>query len=216
MEYPWLVPLTYALSLCATALAWFVARRRAEHRPIALLMSAGLASDVARRLLYVHALVPGYARAAGGPLTGWARVAGHAEEALFLSWFVAFTAAAMAIFTKRRPWAIFAVWTVVCIVLSATYPTTRGYLLQRVYLGIDGVSLAASGWFLVAWLRSTKPAFGLRHACVIVVLSTELFSLMVGPWRADLFTAWPLAQAGYAVVFLMLIVMQGSALWMSS
>src|SRR5258705_458631 len=105
MEYPWLVPLTYALSLCATALAWVVARRRAEHRPIALLMTAGLASDVARRLLYVHALVPGYARAAGGPLTGWARITAHVDNAFFLVWFAAFTAAAMAIFIKRRPWA---------------------------------------------------------------------------------------------------------------
>jgi hypothetical protein len=215
MERPWLVPVTYALSALATALAWVVARRRAEHRPIALLLTLGLASDAVRRLLFVYAIGPGYVVAAGGPLTGAARGAFHVEQALFLAWPAAFTAAALAIFLKRRPWLVAGAWALMSGAVIVAYPTIRGASLQRVYLGVQAVSLAASCGFLLAWFRSADRGVAVAHGCIALVLVTELVSLMIGPWRADLFTAWPIAQGSYAVVFLSLILMQGGALWMT-
>src|SRR4051812_1163686 len=97
MVWPWLVPLTYALSLTATALAWGIARRHVEHRPIAMLLSLGLASDVGRRLLNIAVL------STPGPYAGTARVAYHIEQALYLAWLAGVTATSLRLFIPRRP-----------------------------------------------------------------------------------------------------------------
>jgi hypothetical protein len=212
---PWLELVTYALSLGATALAWTLVRRRHEHRPFAVLLTVGLVSDVVRRLLHVYALPPAHVVAAGSPLSGVVRTAFHVEQAMFLSWLAALTAASLHVFLKRRPWPVVAVWALAVLALAITYPVTRGAALQRVYLWIEAATLAASLGFVVAWIRSPdreSPAF--HQVCVALVLGTELTSLFVGPWKAvDLFAAWPLAQLAYAGLFVFLILLQGGVLW---
>jgi hypothetical protein len=212
---PWLDLAGYSLALGATGLAWWLARRRRDHRPFAVLLTFGFAIDVVRRLLYVCVLIPVEARAQGGPFTGWDRIAAHVDTALFLSWPAALTVASLHVFLKRRPWPALAAWALAVVALAITYPVTRGEVLQRVYLWIEAATLAASWGFVIAWIRSPdrgSPAF--HQVCVALVLGTELTSLFVGPWKAvDLFAAWPLAQLAYAGLFVFLILLQGGVLW---
>jgi uncharacterized protein (TIGR03382 family) len=215
VQWPWLEPVTYALALGAMALAWLLTRRHRHHRPFAVLLTFGLAVDVVRRLLYVNALAPAEARAQGGPLTGWGRIVSDVDVALFLAWPAALTATTLHVFLKRRPWPVLAAWALAVHDLAITYPTTRGEVLQRVYLWIQAATLAASWGFVIAWIRSPdreSPAF--HQVCVALVLATEMTSLFVGPWKAaNLFAAWPLAQLAYAGLFVFLILLQGGVLW---
>jgi hypothetical protein len=216
MAWPWLVPLTYILSALATALAWVVARRNVEHRSCAALLTFGLASDVVRRLLQVHAIGPGYARAAGAPLTGVSRVAFHVSEALFFAWLAGLVAVALRLFMfPRRPlWPVAAAWGTIVVALILTYPTTRGAVLQRVYLGGQAVTMAVTWGFVLAWIRWPErgvPTFA--QTCLAIVLMTELMQLFVGPWTENVFTAWPAAQLLYAVMFGFLMLLQGGISW---
>jgi hypothetical protein len=46
-----LLRVAYLLALVAVALAWVFARRRAEHHPIAALLTVGLVADVSASLV---------------------------------------------------------------------------------------------------------------------------------------------------------------------
>lgn len=48
----------YLLTAAMTILAWIVARRRPEHRPVALVLTLGLAFNLARAALLTWALPP--------------------------------------------------------------------------------------------------------------------------------------------------------------
>jgi hypothetical protein len=68
----------YVFSITATVLAWAIVAQRPEHRPVALLLSLGLAADLAQRVLVSAVLnVP-------GPYAGGARLAFHVQEAAFI------------------------------------------------------------------------------------------------------------------------------------
>jgi hypothetical protein len=208
----------YALSALATALAWLVARRLPEHRPIAMLLTLGLASDVVRRQLRIAIIAPGYARAAGAALTGGARVAFHVSEALYFAWLAALIAASLRLFIlPRRPlWPVAATWSATVVALVLTYPTTRGALLQRVYLGGQGVTVALSWGFVLAWFRSRERApVTFAQSCLVLLLMTELMQLFIGPWIEDAYTTWPVAQLFYTTIFGFLVLLQGGVLWTS-
>jgi hypothetical protein len=76
-----LVLVAYVLTVVAGALAWWIARLRAEHLPVALLLTVGLACDLTRRSLHVLCLAPAHLRLGTGPLEGWSRAAGHVAAA---------------------------------------------------------------------------------------------------------------------------------------
>jgi hypothetical protein len=203
---------TYAALGLACVLAWALASRQPAHRPIALLLSAGLLSDLARRALRVLVLAP--ARAEGAvPFTGGARVAAAGEVFLFLSWPAAIAAAALFVYLGRRPWAVGAAWLLVSGVLVAGYPTFRGELLGRCYLGFELAAVACALFCVVRWYPSkgkTSPA----QASLALLVATETVSL-VGAWRVGVFDNWQLTQALNTLVFAVLSFLQGGFLWQS-
>lgn len=206
--------LGYALSALVTALAWLVTQRRPAHRPIALLLTLGLGSDVIRRQLYVHAIGPGHVVAAGGPLTGAARVAFHVEQALFLAWPAGLVATALAIFLRRRPWLVAAAWTFAVEALVRSYPVTRGDVLRRAYLAAELLTIAISSGAVIQWGRSRQwptPA----QDILMVLIGAEIATVW-GPWRHDLFGGWSANQIMYSVTYLVVALLQGVVLWKHS
>jgi hypothetical protein len=84
-------------SVTATVLAWPIVAQRPEHRPVALLLSLGLAADLVQRVLVSAVLnVP-------GPYAGGERVAFHVQEAAFIAWTFGIVATVIAVYAKRRP-----------------------------------------------------------------------------------------------------------------
>ncbi len=209
-----LVLLTYGLSIVATGLAWAVAWRRAEHRPIALLLTLGLVTDVVRRVLH-FVLVPGYAAAAGGPLTGWYRLAGNLATADFLVWPAAVAAAAVVVFLERRPIVVAVVWAAVSAGLAAAYPQVRGAALGRVFLVAELAALLVATGSIVTWVRrGLGPE--VHHVSIALVVAARLCAVVAGPWKVNLFGAWPLAQVGYAALYAALIIIMGGSEWTRS
>jgi hypothetical protein len=204
----WLV----ALSVVVTALAWAVARRRADHRPIAWFLTAALAADVLRWPLRVFVIAPARAaRIADEPFAGWVRATWHVHEALFLVWPVGIAALFVWLFLRRRPWAIGVACAALVAYLVATYPETRGAVLQRWYLGAELAAVAVSVGACVQWLwRRESPK--LPHACAIMIGCVEV-ALFIGPFRGNVFTTWDLARLGYVILYVALAVVQGGSLW---
>jgi hypothetical protein len=212
----------YALAVVAVALAWALARRRAEHRPIAALLTVGLVADVCRRALAVLILDPTHARLGSAPFTGWPRVAGHAGEALFLAWPAAIAAAAIAVFhlgtpeAKRRGHlAIAAVYGAALLALVVTYPITRGDTLVRCYLAANLAAIVVGIGATGTWI-SARRLPEVQHFAIALVVVAELVSAVAGPWRLDLFGSWSLAQVSYALLLGVLIALQGGLLWIST
>src|SRR5271170_1747470 len=113
----------YALSVLATVLAWTLARRSAEHRPIAYLLTVGLASDLAVKALrwfYLNDVIA--RRGVDVRWLGVERAAGHATDALTMTWPAALVGAALVVFLARRPWPALAGYVVAVSVLVITHP----------------------------------------------------------------------------------------------
>jgi hypothetical protein len=211
----------------AAVLGWGLAARSPAHRPIAWLLSVGFGSDVARRLLRVAVLAPARVALGTAPYGGAARVAFHAESALFLAWPAAIAATALVVLLRpaegdateaRQPRDVLGValvWALVMGALAASYPLVRGSLLARCYLGAELAALVVGVGALATWIgRRRTPE--VRHVALALVLAAELVSVLVGPWRVGLFASWTLAQAVYVALFGVLILLQGGAWWMSS
>lgn len=83
------------------ALAWRHAQARPRHRPIALLISAGIFADLTRRALALIILGPARQLLGGAPYGGGARVAFHVDQALLLLYPAALAAVALIVFARR-------------------------------------------------------------------------------------------------------------------
>jgi hypothetical protein len=195
----------YVFSITATVLAWAIVAQRPKHRPVALLLSLGLAADLAQRVLVSAVLnVP-------GPYAGGARLAFHVQEAAFIAWPFGIVAAVVAVYSKRRPWPVLPAWALAACVLAAGYPAIRGDVLRGAYLAIQlGALLVALGVFL-AWIRH-RLGMGLTRGAVLAILAVELF-LLLGPYRGSVFTSWAVAQGAYTTLYAALVLAQGVSLW---
>ena len=72
------------MSVIAVALGWAIARRRTDHRTFAALLSLGLVSDIILWALHRWVMPPPLLN--GPPLTGWVRIAGDVDTALYVAW----------------------------------------------------------------------------------------------------------------------------------
>jgi hypothetical protein len=195
----------YVLSITATVLAWAIVPKRPDHRPVALLLSLGLAADLVQRVLVSTVLdVP-------GPYQGGARVAFHLQEAAFVAWPFGVVAAVVAAFPRRRPWPVLPAWALAVLVLAAGYPAIRGDVLRKAYLAIHLGALAVALGVFLAWIRH-RQAMGLTRGAVLAVLAVELF-LLFGPYRGSVFTSWAVAQGAYVTLYAALSMAQGVSLW---
>jgi hypothetical protein len=212
----WLVPALYVVSAIATALAWVLARRKPEHRPIAYLLSGGLASDLAQHALHPF-LLHWIATLGDATWTGWPRVAAHAYQALFMVWPAALAATALVVFLGRKPWVVIVFYAVVVAEVVEWHPKARDGSLPRVYAMVQTAALlvavgSAAMWYLSS--RGTRERATTAQAAVMFILSVEVPSL-AGAWRIGIFTNWHLAQIAALAMFVLLITLQGVFLWKS-
>jgi hypothetical protein len=218
------VVVAYAFTVGAAALAWMIARRRVEHRSFALLLSIGLAVDVARygvRVLLAPLL-------GAAPLEGWARAAGHVDEALFLAWPASLAAASLVTFvaepnddlehqrrTVRVLASVAATWLLAVVALVVTYPITRGGILARYYLAAELGAIVVGIGSIATWIPARR-APEIWHVSIALVVVAEFVDAIVGPWRVGIFGSWSLGQLVHALLCALLIVLQGGLLWMLS
>jgi hypothetical protein len=146
----------YLLSAVATALAWIVARRRAEHGPIAWALSIALAADIGRAVLLAWVLPPPNLAPSTPPLEGALRIAIYADRALFAAWPAALAAVALRVLARRPAWPVAIGYVASVAVLVGWYPALRFDALRKAYLAIE---LAAGfvGFGALVFYRRTKP-----------------------------------------------------------
>jgi hypothetical protein len=205
----------YGFSALATVLAWTLARRSAEHRPVAWLLTTGLAVDLARRALRTFYILPVIRPLRGHPLTGVPLAVAHVNDALFLTWSAALAACAMVVYLGRRLWAAVAVWAAVVAGLVAFHPTESSGTLGRVFTAAQLGSLAAGLGCAATWyLSESRAPTTTAQASLGVIIAGELATL-VGSWRIGAFDNWHISQILYLLLYMLLGVLQGGFLWQS-
>lgn len=205
--------LPYLIAILSAVLAILLARRRAEHRPVALFLGAMVAIDLARlarRAIFPLGDLP-------HPHAGLARLAFHVDEAGFIAWPFGLAALAIVVFGGRpRPWFVLAAYVATLAGLVALYPSAyvRAEGLQRVYLAAFLASFALYVATLARWggLRA-KPSS--EHAVLLILGALDLARLLA--FRGSIFEHW----AAYAlpvnvVSFGLISAVQGGFLWTSS
>ena len=203
-----IVLVLFVLSAAATLLAWMVARRRADYRPVAWLLTFQLFNDLIRQVLRDFVFAPWYPKLGGEPATGWLRVAAHVEQILFLSWRVAIAALAVWIYGKRRPWLVAAVFAAVGIALIVSYPTTRGPLLQKVYLGVELAVICVAIGFFFRWYFGREP-WTPEHMVTGLIIALEAAMITGGPYREIIWINWGKAWAILLVLYTAIIIIEG-------
>jgi hypothetical protein len=206
----------------AAVAAISIAFRTREHRPVAFFLGLTAVADGGACALQNLVLRPArLALGPGVPYAGDARVAFHASQALFLSWPAGLAALAL-VAGGRRPWVAFAVWAITFAALVATYPETRGELLQRWYFAAELAALALGLRYVAGWLRRVasrnKPALNsaaiLAGLCTLILFAVDMTNVAVGAWRGNIYTDWHLSRVSYSVEYAVLIVLQiGGGTW---
>lgn len=207
-----LVGMTYAGAVVASTLAWDASRDRPAHRPVAALLTFGLAADAARRALRSFVLAPAYAALNGAPATGMVRAVAHLDQALFLGYPAALAAVTLWIFVKRRPWPVLVGYMLTEIGLVATYPALRRQV-PTIYLGFQLACLTVAVGSLIHWMIFRKNPPTVPHWTVALMVVVEIAIVAAGPWRLGLFLKWDLAQMAYCMLYMMLIVIQWGWSW---
>lgn len=193
------------LLVAAAASAVVLACRRPGegYAPVALLLVAVLAANLARYAINAHL----YA-VARPPYVGRARALFHVEQALYAAEPFGLLAGSLVVFVRRSPWPLVLAWAVTVAALVLSYPALRGDPLRRAYLAITLVGLLGScSTFMHFVQRRERPK--LAHVAVMLMVAIELVSVLLGPWGQGLFDSYTLAQAVYAVLFGILIFLQG-------
>lgn len=207
----------YALSALATALAWILARRRAEHHPVAVLLTVGLGADGARqvlRTLYLNAAMQRLG--ADVPWTGPARLAATLSHALFLAWPAALVGAALVVFLRRRAWPAGAAHLATVAAIVVVHPIAGNGSLARALTAVQLAAVLSSlGCALTWYLRPTKEPTSTAQAALSLIVGVELTTLGFA-WRTGIFAGWHLSQAIYVVMYAVLIILQGGFVWQSS
>lgn len=193
-------------------LAARLARTRAEHRPIAALLAAAAAADIAAWALAALVLAPARAELGAAPYQGAARMAFHGTQATFLLWPAGLAACASAVWLPRARGAVAgvgAVYGLSCAGVVLAYPALRGAALAQVYLAAQlAAAVVVVGAGVAWWRRRARPTFsdgsmlllGAYHVAVLVAS------------RAP-FTGWDLTAGVLVVMYSALAGMHGERLW---
>lgn len=186
-------------------MAWRAARRVREHRPVAAAVTYGLGADLAMRFLQV-AFLEGAPR----PFTGAARLAYHAEVALFFGWPCALALLAAHVFRPGRAGAVFAGWVPSWVPVGVWFGLVPGHILtfplggKRTSKLFFWVEIAALAWAAWCVIRSWRTRWGREHGAVLFLLGTELVIVLLGPFITNVFKDWNLAKLLYTASFLTL------------
>jgi hypothetical protein len=193
----------------AVSFAWKLTARRPEYRPIAILLTVGIAADMLYLGWSVAVLGP-LARSLGVavPWTGWARVAGVVANALSLVWPASLVATAL-VMTKAKPWIAIAGWVLAVLAFVVLHPIAGDGSQEQLLLVVRAAAALATTAIGITWIQrpNREPATAADFALALV-LTGELLSLL-GAWRVGVFEHWYVSQALYLATFGMLIVSQG-------
>jgi len=205
----------YILSVLAVASAWGLARRDRTHRPVAVLLTLGLASDVAVRALQAFYLESARVRlGVSVPWTGTDRIVGHVSDAVVLLWPAALAGASIAVFLGWRPWLAVAGYVLAVVAFIVLHPIGGNGSLPLALKAFNVASVAVAVGCAATWYMKTEKS-GERpntaRAALLVLLPIELASL-AGAWRLG-FAKWHLSQIAYLVMFSILVLIQGGSLW---
>jgi hypothetical protein len=206
--------LTQVLQVINVICAVVLARRSREYRPIAVFLCGVTCADLLSMALAAWVLPPPPQEL---PLSGFARLAAHIDCALFLMWPAWLAETALAVFMKRRAWPVVALlWAVMVAALVLTYPATRGIVLQRWFLAAELVALMVTLGAIIQWAWHTHELPRVQHIALMLIFGVDVASLIAGPWRTVIYEAWPLAQFMSAVLYALLITLQGRMAWTSA
>lgn len=203
----------YVLSALATALAWVLARRRAEHRPVAVLLSVGLASDVAVKLIRRFYLDTQIAQlGVDARWTGAPRRVAVLVHALFLAWPAALVGAALVVFLRRSAWPAGAGYAAAVAAVVVTHPIAGDGSLGRMLTAVQLAAVLTSFGCAVTWALRSRERSTSAQACMLVIAFVEL-AAMAGSWRVGVFTGWQLSRIAYVTMYVVAIVIQVGFLW---
>lgn len=204
MTLLWIARLT---QIAAAVSAVLLARRRADHRPFAVFLLVVTAANLARAVL--ASVYPLLRPLDMPPLEGAARVAFHAEQALFTTWPAGIAAVSIALFARRRWLALLPgfAWIGLVAYLATHYPTVRGEELRRVYLvaELGALCVTAAGAVLWTWRRESPSPARVALMCVVLM---EGACLLAGAWRRGFWIYWNLQQIAYVLLYLTLTAFQ--------
>lgn len=199
-----------ALHAGAAVTAWRLSRPHLlpYYRPIAHFLAWSLLTEIVRWVNRVWVLA-----GAVRPLEGWARVAGHGEQALALAWPAGVAAVAWWAFVRpphrgqRGGLAAVALGYLGALGWLVThYPAIRGERLQVFYQGFHRWSVVA-GIFavIVHHVQSARaPSWPqLPQRVAVILLAIEVLAEVAGPyaWHASLFDDADLGVVIYSALY---------------
>lgn len=194
----------YALLFGAVGLAWALEARRPAHRPAALALTGLLASEL------VQLASDAATKSAARPYAGAARIAFHAGQAAFLAYPAVTCALVVALFTRRSPWTVTKLWTVLVVGVATSYPALRGSDLGHAYAAAQAIACAAC----LGLLRRVRVDTLTATESVAVALSVAVGGTLVGAYLSpDPFASWTLPRVAYVLAYGSILAVQGSALW---
>jgi hypothetical protein len=209
-----LLALGYVLGAAATGLAWALRHRDRQHLPAAVLLTAGLGSDLARRALAALVLTPAHAALGAAPLPPSLLWAVALTVGLQLAHPAALAGAALACWSHPRAWlAIAGAWLACSASIALAYPAVRGDALGTVYGAASGLAVTVSVAAFLVWARKRN---GMTSAGRVVLFATgaEVVAVISAWPRA--FSRWDLAQVIYSALYAVCIFVQAKALWIPS
>lgn len=204
-----LLALAIALKIGAALLSVVVARRRREYVPVSCFLVWTTLADLARAWLHTHWLDQ-----APRPYVGLFRVLGEIGGALWLSWAAGLAGVSTVVFIKRRPYIVLVSYIALVVTLAILYPAVRDERLRKVYLGAELVALTVALGGVGEWIRRRTDLPEVEHAALFLVIAIDLVTL-AGPYYGKFYSDWGLAQIAYAILYTILIIVQGGRIWAS-
>lgn len=196
------------LALLGAAMsAVILARRRADHWPIAIFFAWFMGVTVTR-----GALDAGFGLlrpVESPPFTGAARIAFHLDQGMELSWAAGLAAVAILAFSRQRwPVALVALlWAGAVAYLATHYPEIRGDVLRQVYLAAELAALAVATGVMITWTWRRESPTPVR-VCALCLYVGDAVTLFAGAWHWGFWVHWDLQQAGFALLYATLAVFQ--------
>jgi hypothetical protein len=176
-----------AMALVAVA-AWTVSATRRSHLAFASYAAWMFAMDLVRIGLAAKR------RGLVHPLTGVARAAFHAEQAIVVSWSLFFLACCMHYFAKRGALVPIALWLVVSLALIVAYPSgARAFSVlytTRIYYVVTALSWAVILYGVVSRTARVE----LAHVMILIYAAVDVVVIAVPLANAEM-SNWPIVRA---------------------
>lgn len=205
----------YVLLGAAAALAWAIARKRSEHRPLAWALSVALLSEAIIEVL-LEAFPPTLDPSAP-PHQGTALLAVYANRALFLVWPGTLAALALRVLARAPAWPAGLAYLAASAYAIGSYPELRFESLRKFYLGVELTALLIGFVSMFAYGRRAwrKESPDISVVCASLLVAAH-FVAVLSTYGGPVFpvTAWLPMRAAYLVILSTVVLLQGGTLWL--